>query len=353
MPSKRQIVHHSEESEPSEPPRIEDFCWNNGCHIRSAIASLIQEVYTLCHDPQGPRGLATPWWDFLQFKLVDKLIDENDSSIFGAIFEYRGESFPNIPQFVIAFRGTSFKPETVAQDIELDTLCLKNRLHKSSRFQHAMKYIHDMVTSHGGARVWLAGHSLGAAMALLAGKEMAKKNYRIETYLFNPPFCSDFITRWIKSESVNFRFQFVKNFAKLIGSHFGKDHQHQEAQANDAFNALSNWVPHIFVHPDDPICSAYIHYFRNRRKLLELGFQKLEWVLAMKTMRMVLGMDSSSEAMHLLPSAILTINNVKFPQEIPGPCGKTKKKILAHQLEQWWSTNSSYESLEYKYDPPS
>ena len=94
---------------------------------------------------------------------------------------------------------------------------------------------------HRGAGVWLAGHSLGAAMALLAGKEIAKKttntSKRIEAYLFNPPFCSDLITGWIKNKSVNFGIQLTKNVVKLIDRRFGKDHQHREAQANDAFDA--------------------------------------------------------------------------------------------------------------------
>lgn len=313
-------------------------------------------MYILCHEPDGSQDPALPCLDDFNFKLIHRLIDENDKSIFGAAFEYKGESLPNIPQFVIAFRGTSLKRKTAVQDIKLVKLCLKNKLHESSRFQNAMNYIEDMVDLPRGAGVWLAGHSLGAAMALLAGKEIAKKttntSKRIEAYLFNPPFCSDFMLRWIKNKSVNFGIHLTKNFVKLIVDRFGKDHQHQEAQANDAFDALSNWVPHIFVHPDDPICSAYIHYFQNRQKMFENGFREVAELATKKTMRMVLGMDSSSEAMHLLPSAILIINEVEFLQEIQGPCGKIKKKKLAHQLEQWWNPNSSYRSCDYKYDPP-
>ena len=329
---------------------LQSLCGNNKCHLSSAIARLVDAVYILCHEPEGSQDPALPCLDDFNFKLIYKLIDEEDSSIFGATFEYKGESLPNIPQFVIAFRGTSLKRETAVQDIRLDKLCLKNRLHESSRFQNAMNYIEYMVDLHRGAGVWLAGHSLGAAMALLAGNEIAKKttntSKRIEAYLFNPPFFSDFMLRWIKNKSVNFGIHLTKNVVKLTVNRFGKDHQNQEAQANDAFDALSNWVPHIFVHPDDPICSAYIHYFQNRQKMLENGFRKVEKLAAMKTMRMVLGMDSSSEAMHLLPSAILIINKVEFPQEIQGPCGKIKKKKLAHQLEQWWNPNSSYQSWD-------
>ena len=69
----------------------------------------------------------------------------------------------------------------------------------------------------------------------------------------------------------------------------------------------------------------------------------------MMTMRMALGIDSSSEAIHLIPSAILTINNVEFHQDIHGLCGFIKEKEFAHQLQQWWSPDSSSPSWEYRY----
>ncbi|KAI3517774.1 hypothetical protein L1887_16993 [Cichorium endivia] len=42
----------------------------------------------------------------------------------------------------------------------------------------------------GPANVWLAEHSLGASIAMLTGKNMAKSRYQLETYLFNPPIIS-------------------------------------------------------------------------------------------------------------------------------------------------------------------
>ncbi|XP_023908179.1 GDSL esterase/lipase At4g10955 [Quercus suber] len=251
------------------------YQWNNKCHV--IFACLVDSVYILCDESEGSQDPALPCLDDFNFKLIDRLIDKNDKSIFGAIFEYKGESLPNIPQFVIAFRGTKLKSKTWVQDIKLDAKCRANTPHNSSRLQHATNYVREMVTSRArGASVWLAGHSLGAAIALLVGKQMFKEGHFLETYLFNPPFCSDFIASLIKNESVNFGIQLTKNLLKLAFDRFGKDHQHKEAQANDtlAFDALSNWVPHIFVHPDDPICSAYIHYFRNRQKMLEMGLEK-------------------------------------------------------------------------------
>ena len=103
------------------------------------------------------------------------------------------------------------------------------------------------------------------------------------------------------------------------------------------------------MNPDDPVSSEYIHYFENRQKMLELGFENVVTIASMMTMRMALGIDSSSEAIHLIPSAILTINNVEFHQDIHGLCGFIKEKEFAHQLEQWWSPDSSSPSWEYRY----
>ncbi|KAK7849019.1 gdsl esterase/lipase [Quercus suber] len=129
--------------------------------------------------------------------------DENDIHIRCRLRTQRRISTKQ-PTVCYSFRGTYLKQETWEQDIKLDTLCLVNRPHKSSRFQHAMNYVRNMVTSSRGASVWLAGHSLGAAMALLAGKEMAKEGHLIEIYLFNPPFCSDLIAKWIQNDIVRF-----------------------------------------------------------------------------------------------------------------------------------------------------
>ncbi|KAK7846142.1 gdsl esterase/lipase [Quercus suber] len=96
-------------------------------------------------------ALATPWWESFHFQLHHKLVDNNDS-IFGAIYEFKYPNpAPSFPQYVIAFRGTLMKKEIVT-----------------------WRQIKLQVTMSGGARVWLAGHSLGSAMALFAGKNMAK-----------------------------------------------------------------------------------------------------------------------------------------------------------------------------------
>ncbi|XP_075649826.1 GDSL esterase/lipase At4g10955-like [Castanea sativa] len=166
---------------------------NDVNHRRFVLAFLVNGVYILESDRQQNcdeiEALATPWWESFHFQLPYKLVDINKNSIFGAIYEYKYPNpSPSFPQYVIAFRGTILKKEMVLRDGKLNLNCFLNKLHKSSSFQLAMVRI--LVTMSGGARVWLAGHSLGSAMALLVGKNMAKMGDFLETYLFNPPFLS-------------------------------------------------------------------------------------------------------------------------------------------------------------------
>ena len=90
----------------------------------------------------------------------------------------------------VAFRGTLLKLKSLIWDLKLDFDIIRNGLHLTSRFEFAMQAVRNMVASVGSSNVWLAGHSLGSAMALLAGKTMAKTGIFLESFLFNSPFLS-------------------------------------------------------------------------------------------------------------------------------------------------------------------
>jgi pimeloyl-ACP methyl ester carboxylesterase len=104
--------------------------------------------------------------------LEDELRD-NDGTIFCAIYRHNNYplSAPNIPSYVIAFRGTIWKHvKTMLRDMKANIRCIFNDLHNDSRFERAMGWVEEKVRLAGARNVWLAGHSLGSAMALLAGK---------------------------------------------------------------------------------------------------------------------------------------------------------------------------------------
>ena len=307
-------------------------------------------MYILERDRQKNRqesqALAPPWWESFHFQLSQKLIDNKDLSIFGAIYEYKyppssSSSSRNIPHYVIAIRGTIIKRRTWSQDFMLNFRCFFNELHQSSRFQQAVEFLRKTVKSKGESSVWLAGHSLGSAMALLAGKEMAKEGHLIETYLFNPPFFSALLGSVIKDEQVKFGIHLATSLFKtgLAGLNFVVN----GGQADDPFAVLSPWVPYLFVNPDDPICSEYIGYFEHRRKMEEIGVGKIERLATKNSMRnlfsSVLGINSGAEALHLLPSAYLTVNR-----------GRLSDFYGAHGLQQWWNPYFPCEAMFYRYN---
>ncbi|XP_044493325.1 GDSL esterase/lipase At4g10955-like [Mangifera indica] len=314
MASEREIF------EDSGPLYLTAVDWDNFHHKRSVAASLVQGVYNLERDRQQNRqdhqSQASPWWSSFRFELIKQLKDGVDSSIFGAIYRYNNPSVRHhkCPINVIAFRGTLTKPGSMFRDIKLDIKVFLSKLHQDSRFHLALQAVQDVVAKIGTANIWLAGHSLGAAIALLVGKNMAREDYPIETYLFNPPFIS-----FPKLKPViRIASSFLKaTIAPVMGKH----------QTDDSFFALSGWFPHLFVNPDDHVCSGYIGYFEHRKKMAEIGAAKIERrATQISTGNMIFGkQEGGCEPLHLLPSANLTINVIQSPD--------FKR---AHGILQWW-----------------
>ncbi|RVW41253.1 GDSL esterase/lipase [Vitis vinifera] len=94
------------------------------------------------------------------------------------------------PKCVIAFRGTILKPSSAEQDMKLNIKLLTAELRKdNSRFKPALDAVKEVVQEAEPANIWLAGHSLGSAIAMLVGKSMAEEQGKyLKTFLFNPPF---------------------------------------------------------------------------------------------------------------------------------------------------------------------
>ncbi|XP_010668097.1 GDSL esterase/lipase At4g10955-like [Beta vulgaris subsp. vulgaris] len=155
------------------------------------MACLIKGVYIAQIDRQENRRedkqIAPTWWEAFHFKCIKVLEDDVDSSIFGAVFEYMGHQIES-PKYVIAIRGTMINSRTAIRDVYMDAKIALNELSHSSRCELALKAVEGMIGSTHHTNVWLAGHSLGASIALQTGRDMAKRGYYLETYLFNPPF---------------------------------------------------------------------------------------------------------------------------------------------------------------------
>ncbi|KAM3705140.1 hypothetical protein ACJW31_03G058300 [Castanea mollissima] len=289
----------------SGPTHLKAVDWNNANHRRSIIASLIQGVYVQEYDRQQrlkePRAppLAPPWWKFFDYQLYCVLSDQVDTSVFGAVYEKCNshDSARNV-----------ISEGTIVRDLKLDVECCFNKLN-----------ILEMVSISGGApNMWLAGHSIGAAMALSAGKNMARLNHSIETYLYNPPFPSltDILMKWTKSsEKMQNIIRISKSFVKatlVAAAPASNKAQH------DPFRALYDWHPNLFVNRGDLICSGYIAYF--------------EHISSGTTL------PGGAEGLHLLPSANLYINT------------KNPPLLQAHAHEQWWNPDTDCELKVYHYN---
>ncbi|XP_058772986.1 GDSL esterase/lipase At4g10955-like [Vicia villosa] len=333
----------------SGPLHLTYVNWDYAYHRKSIAASLVQGVYVLEKDRQerrkGPESLAFPWWTFFHFQLVQTLVDDVDNSIFGAIYEFKlppamcHDALHRSPRYVIAFRGTITKADTVSRDVELDLKFLKNGLHRCSRSEIAVKAVSNTVASVGGngSDIWLAGHSLGSGMALLAGKAMAKKGIFIESFLFNPPFASAPIER-IKSKKTKHRLRIASSV--ITAGLAIAMHSDKKSSSCDSFAALSAWIPCLFVNPSDYICSEYVGYFEHRRKMEEIGAGSIEKLATQNSLGslMMSAFGKDSEPLHLIPSAILTVN-----------FSPTQSFKEAHGIHQWWKPDLHLESKLHKY----
>lgn len=325
------------------------ICRKNEDHRRSVAACLVQGVYIIERDRQEQRkqaeALAPPWWKFFHFHLRTKLVDDADSSIFGAIYEFKQPNSENNhstndgPRYVIAFRGTLTKGDAFLRDFELDVCFIRNGLHQTSRFEIAIQAVRGLVATYGSSSIWLAGHSLGSAMAMLVGKSMAKTGIYLESFFFNPPYLSAPIET-IKDKKVKHGIRIATSVI-TAGLAFATKNNHQSHQQVDTFGALGAWIPRLFVNPTDPICSEYIGYFEHRKNMEKMGagaIEKLATKHSLSGLLMSAMGKQSEEAVHLLPSANVNVNRT--------PALDFKD---AHGIHQWWRPGLHLESKIHKY----
>ncbi|VVB17372.1 unnamed protein product [Arabis nemorensis] len=255
-------------------------------------------------------------------------------SIYGAVFEYERynlhQDTPHLkapPRYVIAFRGTILESETILSDMKLNFRIFFNILPGGRRFMHAIQTIHTMVVRHSEPVIWLAGHSLGAALALLAGKTMIRDfGFFLEAHIFNPLVVSFPLEQLPGSKMLKGVFRITRSVIKTTVATVLKDVKIQEDDPS--------WIPCLYVNPADPICSEYIGYFKHKIFMSKIGASQIEKTGARTSVRSLLvgrkgTSDSSTEPLHLLPSADMTINK-----------NKPTESKTAHGLHQWWEQDS-------------
>ncbi|KAL3521643.1 hypothetical protein ACH5RR_019792 [Cinchona calisaya] len=327
----------------SGPIHLAAVDWENFDHRASIAASLVQGVGVKERDRQDHRldsnALAPPWWEFFKFQLFLVLNDKNDQSVFACIYklQHNHRSHPSAPNYVVAFRGTIKKPDTIFQDLKLDIQATFNRLEKSSRFRLGMKAVEDIVAEAGAENVWLAGHSLGSAIALLIGRNMVKRGFLLQTYLFNPPYIS-LPLELIKNKKFKFAVRYAKShITARIATVSGRRPETIPGSPEDPFTVLSKWIPNLFVNPSDPVCCEYIGYFEHVQHMVMAGAGEIGSFAARNSiLSVILDMfGKNSETFHHIPSAHVIKNR--------SPSENLKE---AHGIHQWLRLNQLF--LQHK-----
>ncbi|KAK9724816.1 hypothetical protein RND81_05G100300 [Saponaria officinalis] len=304
-------------------------------HKRTVIASLVRGVYIIERDRQkgrtGHDELGPIWSEFFHFWCIEKLKDERDDSIIGAIFEYKSPNHRKPiqgggpPKYIIAFRGTFLKWRAMARDMYTDTKLALNTLTKSSRYRNSLETVQALIAKSTPNNVWLAGHSLGAALALQIGKNLAQhQEYNIVTYLFNPPFLSFPIEKlpiqWCKTA---FRMASALITLRLNAN----------ASDSDLNTLLRPWVPFMFINKNDLLGCKYLGYFKYREYMASLVLDSASSVASRSSfIGLPLDVGDDKEAIHQLPSAYVVENLIPMEGEF----------MSAHSLHQWWQTHTKW-----------
>ncbi|KAK1268644.1 GDSL esterase/lipase [Acorus gramineus] len=317
------------------PKNLGRVNWKEQGHRRAVMACLVQGVYAMERDQKYKRqnAMAHPWWESFGFVLHRKLIDYDDS-IISAIYEYP-RIMPSAPKHIIAFRGT-----LNLHDVKLDLKLIVHCFHRTSRHDIASKAVCEIIDKKG-TNVWLAGHSLGAAVAISVAKRLIRERATyLETYLFNPPYPCFQIEK-IQSERVKLMIRGALCLGKaILTKELGKSCMDKES-----LKVLSKWVPWAFVNIEDYISMEYKGYFENRKKMENLGWGCIGRVSSTISFAQIIqpasGLDS--DPTHLIPSARLSVNPCK--SNCPIELFK-----LSHGIRQWWADGLHLEAQEFLYE---
>ncbi|GLJ35280.1 hypothetical protein SUGI_0709910 [Cryptomeria japonica] len=337
MASKREIFNLS------GPHHLIKPNWLDADHRRCIATSFVQGVYVRERDRQQQRlGLnaqAEIWWRYFNFKLIDCLIDGTDGSIFGAVYKWNQKLTrpPGAPNMVVAFRGTL---PSVAGDLWMNYNLLTNRLHTTRRLQTALEAVKICVHKHGCENVWVAGHSLGAAVAMSAGRKLAEEErVFLQAHLFNPPFISP--VERIGDENLKRGFHLASSLV-TAGLAMALQNSRARNESYKSFCNLQSWVPCLYINPRDEVCSGYLGYFESQKLMNQIGAEGIARFGAQQSIADIFltAMGQESKTGHLIPSARFTVN-----------LNPAEDFRMAHGMQQWWAPDLRIKCTEFRLHP--
>jgi hypothetical protein len=193
-----------------------------------------------------------------------------------------GGPHPNVnaPGLAIVLRGTLLH---FGRDLAADANIALDRLHESKRVARCraviLKVVRDFL--RGGGRqdqICMAGHSLGAGIALLVGKDLASEHdILIDTHLFNPPLLTltSFATGEFLpgSKSQALLDATIRSWASKLFDGAGVSNAVDPARERkldaewERFKKLRDWIPHFYLNPRDLVCLQYVHYYGKQHQM--------------------------------------------------------------------------------------
>lgn len=335
-------------------------------HKRVIMASLVEGVYRIererinGHGPRNWNGRpGLKWWETFHYDMVEPIEANNAKrTVFGAVYKSRLDHNPghhdlSAPKIVVAFRGTMI---TNKADFMANIHILFHRLRSHQRYAVGLKVLREQVlTQYHHSEVCLAGHSKGAALALLMGRELAEGEGNqgprrfLEAHLFNPPHPA------IPRTEPSSKLAAISHEAhKVFANALSRALQHNDTRQdeNRKFLSIRDWLPHLYVNAQDIICSAYITHFQDDHLLpekLRASFPEL-FSATPHSIRGILRSyflkEDDSRPDHLIPSACLHINGN------PPASNFLTKRYKAHKLRLWYDFNLEvYQPLKIQFDP--
>ncbi|CAM0958824.1 unnamed protein product [Alopecurus aequalis] len=298
--------------------------WSNDEDRRCITACLVKATWVIENDKEREKRylakMAKPWHESFGFKLKEEFQTGAEKKYaHGTVFELMTRPKPrDAPQYVVAFRGTMLYHPNAYRDLIHDLKVLFNTLTSCARFEYAHWSIDRLIDIAGDRDIWLAGHSLGASLALEIGRNMMLQNGRnIPTFLFNPPHVSPApaISSILKGKHKT-RFYTGSYAVKYALANIMPWNR---KRSKKVFEKLDSWCPNMYVNPHDLICRGHIDYFEQRELVAENHPRFAS--TAMRTSYRDIFFSSTLRP-HLLPTARLWINSTE--------------KADPHGLKHWW-----------------
>ncbi|XP_044947192.1 GDSL esterase/lipase At4g10955-like [Hordeum vulgare subsp. vulgare] len=304
--------------------------WRNDEDRRCISACLVQATWVIENDKEREkRGkckseMAKPWYQSIGFELMEELptgsiIDKNYAH--GTIFKLMTTPRPeHAPEYVVAFRGTMLNHPNAYLDLLHDLKVVFSRLTTCTRVEEAHVSINRNI---GDSTLWLAGHSLGASLALEIGRNMmldkrgCQRN--VPTFLFNPPHVSSapVVNSVLKG----------KHKTRLYLGHYAVKYTlanimpWNRKRSKKVFEELDSWCPDMYINPADFICVGHMDYFEQRQLVAEKHLRFAS--TGMRTSYRDIFFSGKLQP-HLLPTARLWINTTQKDEPHP------------HGLKHWW-----------------